>query len=106
MKKIFLTALFIAASCGVAAAAPYVVSDDFTAGVVDTCIINLDGTTVEAEPVASGSGERCVYDVSGVSEGSHNITMKTKNVWGETKAVPFDFTKALPPSISNLRLEP
>jgi hypothetical protein len=105
MKKLFCTVAILLWGSA-AMATPFVVSDDFEAGVVDVCVITVDDSIVEVAPSASSGGERCVYDVGSVSEGAHTVTMATKNVWGETSAVPFDFTKTLPPSITSLHLEP
>jgi hypothetical protein len=108
MKKLltYLVLSFTLAVGTTAFAAPFVVSDSFQADVVDVCIITVDGSSSEMSASSTGTNEaRCVYDVESVSDGSHTITMATKNVWGVSEPVPFNFTKTLPPVLTNLHLE-
>lgn len=87
-------------------AAPFVVSDDFTASLVDSCVVTIDGTEYKVEPSPTVAEQaRCAIDVGTVTNGSHTMTLHTENVWGGSTPVPFDFTKELPPNLSNIRLE-
>ena len=107
MKKLIgIFTLAVVLSAGVAFATPKVVSDSFTASMVDNCVIVLDGVSATLAPVSTGADQaRCEVDVGAVSEGAHIMTMSTENVWGVSEPVPFDFTKRLPPSLSGIRLE-
>ncbi len=107
MKKILgLVLVSFLVTTTYAVAAPNVVSDSFTASLVDECEITIDGTVTPVAPVPTMAGQaRCEFDVGGVSEGQHTISMLTRNVWGVSEPVPFDFAKELPPSLLNIRLE-
>ena len=87
-------------------AAPFVVSDNFTASLVDSCVVTVDGTEYEVAPSLTELDQaRCAIDVGEVTNGSHTMTLHTENMWGGSTPVPFDFTKELPPNLSNIRLE-
>ena len=106
MKKLALCIAAVLLSAGSAVAAPYVVSDSFTASLVEQCVVVIDGTTNNVAPETTTAGQaRCVYDVAGVSNGAHAVAMYTTNVWGASDPVPFEFTKELPPTLQNIRLE-
>ena len=91
---------------GYAFAGPNVVSDSFTGSMVEECVIVIDGVESSVAPVVTAPGQaRCEFNVGGVSEGTHTIAMHTKNLWGVSEQVPFDFTKELPPGLSGIRLE-
>ncbi len=108
MKKwiVLLISISIFSICGISFASPYVVSNTFNKESVEMCVINIDNTIVEVEPQEVSETEaRCIYDVGDVADGSHHITMSTKNIWGVSEPVPFDFTKELPPVLSRLSLE-
>ena len=107
MKKIILATVgIILLAVPTVIAAPFVVSDDFTASLVDSCVITLDGIEHELEPSLTTEGlARCIVDVGEVVDGSHDMTLHTKNMWGGSVPVPFAFTKELPPTLLNIRLE-
>jgi len=108
MKKLltFLVLSFTVAISTNATASPYIVSDDFQSDVVDVCVVTIDGSSTEVTPQSTGgTTSRCVADAEPLSDGSHTVTMSTKNVWGVSDPVPFNFTKTLPPTLTNLHLE-
>lgn len=107
MKKMLLAIGALLALASAASAAPYVVSDSFTADMVDDCVVILDGVEYRLAPVPTGDGvsARCEVDVGPVANGSHSLTLYTENMWGVSDQVPFAFTKELPPSLQNIRLE-
>ena len=102
----FLVLSFSIALASTAIASPYVVSDDFQSDVVDTCVVTIDGSSTEVSPQSTGTNtSRCVADAEPLSNGAHTVSMATKNVWGVSDPVPFNFTKTLPPTLTNLHLE-
>ena len=107
MKKILLSAMAVLLLAAPSVmAAPFVVSDEFTASIVDTCVITIDATEYRVDPSpTSGDLARCAVDVGDVTNGNHTMSLHTENVWGGSAPVPFDFTKELPPALSNIRLE-
>ncbi len=76
--------------------APFLVCDPQPASVTHY-VVSLDDnvTIVEAQKLESGE-VRLHFDLAGISEGQHHVEVKAKNMWGESEAVPFDFTKSLP----------
>lgn len=52
----------------------------------------------------SATEMRVMHDMAGIEIGRHDILVKTYNLWGESDAVPFGFTKELPVSPTNLGL--
>lgn len=107
MKKLISAiTLAILLATGSAYAAPSVVSDDFTASMVDSCTVVFDEVTSTFAPTPTTTGNaRCEFDVGGVSNGAHQMSMNTSNMWGVSDPIPFSFTKELPPNISGIRLE-
>ena len=88
--------------------AVYVICDPIlTTGIQPTMyVLTRDGGTafeVDPQKLADNS-VRLHYDVSSVSNGTHNMTVKAKNLWGESASVPFSFTKAVPTSPLNIAL--
>ena len=69
-------------------------------------VLTMDiGATFEVDPQKlADNSVRLHYDVSNVSNGTHNMTVKTKNMWGESASVPFSFGKTVPISPSNIAL--
>jgi hypothetical protein len=112
MKKIIvpiIAALFLIA--GSAAAGPFLVCDPQPGpgqpGGVENYIVILDGTPYVSTPEDLGDGTvRLHYDLAGIAVGDHNVEVKAENKWGESAPVPFAFTKQLPPSPTNIGLEP
>jgi hypothetical protein len=88
---------------------PFVVCDPVpTTGVQPTkYVLTMDGgATFEVDPqVVTAGAVRLHYDVTSVSVGNHRLTVSAKNVWGQSIAVPFDFTKSVPSQVTNLGLE-
>ena len=81
-------------------AAPFVVSDPYpSSGPQPTeFVISVSGTQtpVVVPATATPQGAILKWDVSGVS-GSKTITVKARNVWGESAATPpFTFTAGTP----------
>jgi len=85
-------------------AAPYLICDPQTN--VTRYVITIDGDTTEVLAFDLGDGTVMLrYDLAGISAGTHNTTVKAKNIWGESVAVPFDFVKALPAVPEAIRIE-
>jgi hypothetical protein len=109
MKKLLVTAIslfciliFIGTSFG----SPFVVTAPQDEALVTGYIVTLDATPTNVTPQVLGDGTvRCVYDLNGISEGNHSLSIKATNIWGESNDIPFSFTKALPPDPSSIQLE-
>lgn len=107
MRNIILALVLIFISATFVLASPFVVTDPVSSKLLKECVIKIDGTEsiINAQAVDSDN-VRCVIDVESVSEGEHTISIKAKNIWGESDEVPFVFSKQLPPNPSNIHLEP
>lgn len=97
MKKLLIIFAICLVICGQAFAAPFVVCDpDSTA---TSYIVILDSGEEIETPIPLH------FDLSGIDEGSHIVEVRAKNIWGVSSAVPLEFTKALPQSPTNMRLD-
>ncbi len=85
-----------------ASAAPFVNTTPFTTAQVDVCVFTLNtGVAVELPPVnVDATTSKCKFDVAAAQNGNNVVTIQYKNIWGQSTAVPFSFTKALPPTPS------
>lgn len=96
MRKL-LTGIFMlfSTSCF---AAPFLVCDAPPAGeTVDSYqIIEGANTITTLAPLH--------YDLTSVTSGVHNVTVKACNIWGCSVATPFSYTKGVPGGVSGLRL--
>jgi len=81
----------------IANAAPFLVCD--VDPIVTSYIVTLDNGEELEVPAPLH------VDCSTITEGAHVYTVKAKNIWGESKSVPFEFTKALPVLPTNISLE-
>ncbi len=105
MRRLLGVAVFMV-SAGVGAA-PFVVAD-VVAGV-SSCGVTMDG---QAQAPVSAAGNQCKFDIGGVSNGQHTITMTALTVndpvWGTQESAPsapFVFAKPAAPAVpGNLRL--
>ena len=71
--------------------AVYVVSDPVPASGIQPIkyVLTMDGgTTFEVDPQTVPGGVRLHYDVTNVSSGTHNMTVSSKNMWGQSTATP------------------
>lgn len=84
-------------------ASPFLVCDPQT-NVTHYVITGDINVTVPATDLGDGT-VRLQYDLNGITEGTFNIQVKAKNVWGESVIVPFDFVKALPVALEAIRIE-
>ena len=85
--------------------AVFVVSDPVSSNQPTKYVITMDGgAAFEVDPQPVTGGVRLHYDVTGVSNGTHNMTVSAKNMWGQSTAVPFSFAKAVPTAPSNIAL--
>lgn len=88
--------------------APFVVGD--VVPTVTECRVFMDGVEVAIVP-AQAPGT-CGYDLAGISNGQHSVTMTsiaTDPVWGvqeSVQSVPLDFVKPGPPTAPAMRLSP
>jgi hypothetical protein len=106
MMRYFAGLVLIAVAAS-ANAAPFVVAD-VVAGV-SSCGVTLDG---QPQPAVTASNNQCRFDVSGVSNGQHTMTMTARTVndpvWGTQESAPsapFVFAKPAAPAVpGNLRL--
>ena len=82
-------------------AAPFLVCDPQEN--VTSYAVTMDDTTVTvlAQDLGDNTG-RLYYDLDGIENGSHNCTVKAKNMWGESANTPFSFSKIQPESPSVL----
>lgn len=102
MRKLLhlcLIPLAILVCFSLAQAATFLVCDPYVASEgVDQFSISLDGAIaiiVPAETLAGGT-TRLKYDLASISAGTHNVSVKAINIWGESVASPFSFTKSVP----------
>lgn len=107
-KSKFLACLFVLMFSPLAISAPFVIGDVISS--VTACGVILDGAPKVVVP--AGNLE-CRYDVGGVSNGAHSITMTaiiTDPVWGNKESVnsvPLDFGRpGIPAAPGGLRLVP
>jgi hypothetical protein len=95
MKIFFaLLLLFVA---GPLMAAPFLVCDPYPATMtVSYFTVTIDGgTPVQSVPLVNTDGtSQLHFDLTVVPAGSHTVTIKAGNVWGESaSSAPFAFTK-------------
>ncbi|MCK4718739.1 MAG: hypothetical protein KAT70_08730, partial [Thermoplasmata archaeon] len=103
IKKIMLIVIVMALLCMPALVwgAPYLVCDPMEN--VTHFIVTIDGVEREVEAVDVGDGYVILkYDLTGVSNGTHDVTVKAKNLWGQSVAVPFVFTREGPDIPANI----
>lgn len=96
--------VFFAAS---AMASPFIKGNEFDSNLVEECVVifNNDEPFSFAPVAAPTAGKSmCVFDVAEAPEGGNVIVMKYVNIWGESESVPFEFTKTLPPTPTDLHL--
>ena len=61
--------------------------------------MTIDGVSTEVEAFDLGDGEVMLkYGLDGLSNGMHEVSVKAKNIWGESEPVPFSFTREDPPT--------
>lgn len=99
IKRAFIILGVLTLLTSTAWAAPFLVCDPYLVSEgVDQFSISLDGAsavTVPAEILANGT-TRLKYDLAPVSAGTHSVSVKAVNIWGESAASPFSFTKSVP----------
>ena len=98
MKKLFiiLALLLFPVFCF---ANPFLVSDP------NENVEEIRATWNGTETVLSKKGDGSIYhDLSGIADGDHVMSIKACNMWGCSEAIPFEFTKAIPESVSGLSL--
>ena len=94
----------------IAFATPYIVCDPYpnNDNKPTEFLLQIDsGSWVSSAPQVLGDGTvRLHYDIGSVTNGSHTVNIKAKNIWGESAAVPFSFAKGVPGGATNIKLEP
>ena len=95
MKKLLMV-VFIISLSSITYANPFLVCDP-DANTTSYVVVLDNGEEVETTAPL-------YYDLAGIAEGAHVVQVRAKNVWGVSSPVPFGFTKALPPSPTNMRL--
>lgn len=106
MKKLLIAIMVILLPV-LAYASPFIVCDPYPTTVEqpDYFNVTLDGgAVVQSTPQAVTGGLRLHFDLSGISNGTHNMTVAACNEWGCSSTVPFGFTKAVPGAPANTRL--
>ena len=90
----------------VAFAAPFVITDEHNAALVENYVVTVDGgdEIVVAPTIVSPDKVVGVYDVGGLPDGEHTVTFKTINLWGSSATCPFTFSVSLPPTVTDIRL--
>jgi len=90
----------------IAYGAPFLVCDPQEN--VEEYVVVLDGVeTIVPYTTAIFDGEEAavLLDLESVADGQHQVTVKARNVWGESNTVPFEFVRELPgdPSVPDLK---
>lgn len=84
-------------------AGPFLTCDPQTN--VTSYIVTLDGVTQEVPAQDLGDNTtRLHFDLAGILDGEHDGSVASKNVWGESAAVPFSINKTLPECPSALTI--
>jgi len=101
MKQTFF-AVFISLVFAVSAwAGPFLVTNPQEN--VTSYMVTIDGVTQEEPAFDLGDGTTILhFDLDAVTDGDHNCTVASKNMWGESETLPFQFSKMLPESVSVL----
>lgn len=71
----------------------------------DEFIVNFNGVE-ETVTYNEQSGVVILKDLAGIADGNHSVTVRAKNIWGESSDIPFAFSKELPGSPSGIALSP
>ena len=106
MKKLLFLSIMLTAVvlfAALALASPFLICDPQT-NVTHYVITGDINVTVPATDLGDGT-VRLQYDLAGITEGTFNLQVKAKNIWGESVAVPFDFVKAIPAVPEVIRIE-
>ena len=106
MKRIFLIVSILLIPL-TAWSAPFIICDTYPTSGVQPSYFNVimdGGSPVQSTPESVTGGVRLHYDLSGISNGSHNATVAACNEWGCSSTVPFGFTKAVASPPANIRL--
>ena len=94
MKKLIV--LFILVIAGIASASPFLVCDVDPAAT--SYIVVMDsGDEIETPAPLH-------YNLVDIANGTHVVEVRAKNIWGVSSPSPFEFTKGLPGSPSNIEL--
>lgn len=109
LKTIPTTILFLILTAAVATAQPFLVCDPYPAENQPTqFIVKVDQseTVTDYSEITTSAGERVavVVDLAGYPDGLHKITVRAKNIWGESAPAPFEFNKQPPNPITNIRI--
>ena len=108
MKRTFLIASVLILLPIFAWAGPFLVCDPYMTAVVQPTYfsVTMDGVAaVQSTPeVLADNSVRLHYDLTGISNGSHNMTVAACDIWGCSSTVPFGFAKTVPGAPANLKL--
>jgi len=111
MKTLFLAGIFIVLFSSAALASPYLICD--CQDNVDQYVITFDnGTPIISDAVTAectNGQKRLSLDVGplNLTDGPHHLDgIARSSIWGDSSPAPFDFTKAVPNSLSGLKLSP
>lgn len=106
MFKTLLMFLFVfLLMCSFATAGPFLTCDppSESDGVTHYIVI-IDTEGPVTVPIDQGRGT-LFYDLSGITDGDHTVTVKAKNLWTESEpSTPFPFARSSPSSASGLAL--
>jgi hypothetical protein len=109
-RMILLTVVLFFLMTLLSQAAPFLVCDPYpTTGWQPTSfLITIDGGAIITSPAFKNPNNsvQLKYDLSAVSVGAHNVTVRSADVWGSSVAVPFTFTRpATTPAVpSNINI--
>lgn len=95
MKKLILT-ICVLAMASMAWASPFLVCD--VDPVVTNYLIRVNGATALETPAPLH------WDVGLLADGTYNLEIAAKNIWGQSIFVPFVFTKEQPGTPSGIGL--
>jgi hypothetical protein len=108
MYRLFLSLSFLLTASIALAQGPYLVSDPYPADEdqPDEFVIMLNGTEYTSAAVANNDGLLYLrFDLDGIwNDGQNDLTVKARNMWGESILIPFAFTAGVPGEAGNLRI--
>lgn len=89
-----LALLFVA---GASWAQPFLVCKPVTDA--ESYLVKIDGAADPIEVPGYQTQDNKImihYDLAGYTNGSHHLEVASKNMWGQSEYVPFDFIKQVP----------
>ena len=75
----------------------------------DEFVVVIDGVQTIVpyqETVIGGDTVVVLADLAGIEDGNHTVSVKAKNIWGESSPSPFLFSKILPSVPGQIDIKP